>query len=302
MKTNEIYIRDPYVLVYEGKYYMYGTRGTKSWDKSTDGAGFDVFVSEDLESWSDAIEVFAPPAGFWGKYNFWAPEVHYYNGAFYMLASFKSDDACRGTQILRADRPDGAFTVWSEVITPRDWECLDGTLYVEDGVPYMVFCHEWLQVGDGEMCAVKLKPDLSGADGEPMLLFKASEAPWVKSVRNDEEVPWQTGGVQNGNYVTDGPFLIKTTDGGLVMIWSSFGEYGYVEAVARSESGKIAGKWLHDTDKPLFDRDGGHGMLFDTTNGRRMLVLHSPNGPVGAERPRFTELEERGGKLFVKEK
>ena len=27
MKTNEINIRDPFVLVHEGKYYLYGTRG-----------------------------------------------------------------------------------------------------------------------------------------------------------------------------------------------------------------------------------------------------------------------------------
>jgi hypothetical protein len=26
---------------------------------------------------------------------------------------------------------------------------LDGTLWVEDGVPYMIFCHEWIQITDG---------------------------------------------------------------------------------------------------------------------------------------------------------
>lgn len=49
-------------------------------------------------------------------------------------------------------------------VTPADWECLDGTLYVAaDGTPYLVFCHEWLQVKDGEMCAMPLTPDLTAA-------------------------------------------------------------------------------------------------------------------------------------------
>ena len=53
-------------------------------------------------------------------------------------------------------------------VTPADWECLDGTLYVAaNGTPYLVFCHEWLQVKDGEMCAMPLTPDLTAAAGEP---------------------------------------------------------------------------------------------------------------------------------------
>jgi len=37
-----------------------------------------------------------------------------------------------------------------------------------------------LQALDGTMEAVPLKVDLSAAAGEPFLVFKASEAPWVK--------------------------------------------------------------------------------------------------------------------------
>ena len=32
MKCSEINIRDPFVLVYEGKYYMYGTVGADTWN------------------------------------------------------------------------------------------------------------------------------------------------------------------------------------------------------------------------------------------------------------------------------
>ena len=51
-----------------------------------------------------------------------------------MFASFKAAGVCRGTQILVADHPKGPFVPHSDgPVTPRDWECLDGTLYVDPG-------------------------------------------------------------------------------------------------------------------------------------------------------------------------
>ena len=58
-----------------------------------------------------------------------------------MLASFKAPTLRRGTQILRATSPRGPFTpLTDQPITPRDWDCLDGTLYLDPSdQPWMVF-------------------------------------------------------------------------------------------------------------------------------------------------------------------
>ena len=88
MKLSDINIRDPYVLLHEDKYYLYGTRGETCWGE---GDGFDVYVSDDLENWSDAHEVFHNDGSFWANKNYWAPEVHKWNGEFYMFASFKRE-------------------------------------------------------------------------------------------------------------------------------------------------------------------------------------------------------------------
>ena len=64
-------------------------------------------------------------------------------------------------------------------VTPAEWECLDGTLYEEDGRLYLVFCREWMQTGDGEMYAMPLDESLNRA-GDPILLFTASNAPWAR--------------------------------------------------------------------------------------------------------------------------
>lgn len=279
MTFNDINIRDPFVLPFEGKYYLYGTRGETAWTKAY---GLDVYVSDDLETWSEAHECFSVPENFWGEKNIWAPEVHYYNGSFYMFVSFYSEKRSRATQILKSDSPMGPFLPFTDdAITPVGWTCLDGTFYVDkNGNPYIVFCREWVQVTDGEIHAMKLTKDLTAADGDPILLFKASEPEWAEKGKD--------------NYVTDGPFMYRTKEGRLLMIWSTFTEKGYTQAVAYSANGEIDGNWHHE--KPLFDDNGGHGMIFDDFNGNKYLILHSPNeNPL--ERPVLIQITEENGTI-----
>ncbi|MBQ2848766.1 MAG: family 43 glycosylhydrolase [Clostridia bacterium] len=260
MKFSDVHIRDPFVLPYDGKYYLYGTRGSTAWTKAE---GLDVYVSTDLEDWTDAHECFAVPQNFWADKEIWAPEVHHYNGSFYMFVTFRSEERDRATQILKSDSPMGPFLPFTEdAITPIGWRCLDGTFYVDKkGVPYIIFCREWQQVKDGEIHAMKLKKDLTAADGEPILLFKASQPDWADKTRE--------------TFITDGPFMYRTKDDRLLMIWSTFTPKGYVQAVAYSDNGEINGNWLHES--PMFEENGGHGMIFDDFNGNKYLILHSPN-------------------------
>lgn len=279
MTFKDINIRDPFVLPYEGKYYLYGTRGETAWVAAS---GLDVYVSDDLENWSEAHECFSVPENFWADKEIWAPEVHLYNGNFYMFVTFRSEERNRKTQILRSDSPMGPFLPFTDdAITPAGWRCLDGTFYVDkNGDPYIVFCREWQQVVDGEIHAMKLTKDLTAAAGEPFLLFKASEPGWADKSRE--------------NFITDGPFMYRTESGRLLMIWSTFTQNGYVQAVAHSDNGEIDGKWYNE--ELLFEKDGGHGMIFEDYNGKKFLILHSPNeNPY--ERPVMFGITEEDGSL-----
>ena len=266
ISSSEIRVRDPYIVPVKetGKYYLFGTTDTDPWNE---GEGFLVYESEDLENWSEPRWAFLPPEGFWANQNFWAPEVHFFNGYWYIFASFKAEGVCRGTQILRSESVTGPYVPISEgPVTPRRWECLDGTLHVDEkGKPWMVFCHEWVQVHDGEICCIPLSDDLTHAIGEPALLFRASEAPWVVPLWNSMD-----------NFVTDGPFLYRSSNGALRMLWSSFSTEDYTISYAESQSGTIFGPWIqHETGVVV---NGGHGMVFDTFDGRTLLSIHSPNG------------------------
>lgn len=274
IRTDQINIRDPYVLVHNGMYYLYGTRGETCWGPAD---GFDVYAGKDLENWEGPSVCFRNDGTFWADRNYWAPEVHLWRGMFYMFASFKSETRRMGTAILRAASPEGPFEPWSDgPVTPAEWECLDGTFYVSaEGTPYMVFCHEWVQAGDGEIHAMRLTPDLKKAAGKPFLLFRASEASWSREVRHSSGI---------SGHVTDGPFLWRRDDGELICLWSGFSGSDYVQGLAVSDNGEIDGRFIQQ--EPLFTKDGGHGMLFRTAEGRLCLALHSPNKHL-QERPRF---------------
>ena len=142
---------------------------------------------------------------------------------------------------------------------------------MEDGVPYMVFCHEWVQIKNGEICAMPLSYDLKTPLSEPFVLFRAHDNPHVTQL-------FCAGG---SNYVTDGPFLWKE-NGKINLIWSSFCQGKYAVLLAQADS--LRGEWKHYDS--FFEFDGGHAMLFETLDGERKIALHAPNF-IGQERAQF---------------
>lgn len=274
LRIEDIRIRDPFIVTdtKAGRYYMYANKSNRG-----AGPGWECYVSNDLLNWDPPVTVFSPPEGFWGQRDFWAPEVHAYQGKYYLFATLSAENAMRGTQIFVSQSPLGPFVPHSDkAATPHNWMALDGTLFMEDGTPWMVFCHEWVQIDDGTINALRLSNDLRRTVGEPLELLRASDAPWTRPIRN-------------GAYVTDGPWLHRLPSGKLIMLWSSFGEGDYTVGVARSESNMLRGPWQH-VAKPLIE-NGGHCMMFRTLQGRLLLLLHSPNqGP--HERARFFNVRE----------
>ncbi|MCR4589138.1 MAG: glycoside hydrolase family 43 protein [Lachnospiraceae bacterium] len=266
----DVHISDPFILADEktGLYYTYVqfVDPKRFPDLVEKEACFYVLSSPDLVHWS-VPKVCFRKGSFWADKDYWAPELHVWKGRYYLISSFRADGKMRGCQCLVADSPEGPFTpVGDGPVTPAGWQCLDGTLYVDrDGAPWMVFCHEWMQVYDGQICAIPLKDDLSQAIGDPVILFRASDA------------PWRGNNAADAGLVTDGPFLHHLPGGELIMLWSSFSERGgYTVGYARSLSGLITGPWQQEPI-PLYALDGGHAMLFYSFGGQLMMSLHCPN-------------------------
>ena len=177
------------------------------------------------------------------------------------------------------------FVLCSEnALTPDEWWSLDGTLYVsQDNVPYLVFCHEHVQILNGTVCYVRLNDTLTEAIGEPQLLFKGSDA--YDAQPNSEH-----------RYVTDGPYLYRGKNNRLYMIWSSCIKGNYYQCIAVSDNDEIDGNWIQL--EPIFTKDGGHGMIFTDLEGKLKLTLHCPNNSLN-ERPVFFDLSDTGETLKI---
>ena len=179
----DVHISDPFILpdAESGMYYTYVQfADTKRFPEVPAGPGhFFVLESPDLIHWS-APQVCFEKGNFRADRDYWAPECHIWRGKYYLISSFRAEGTYRRCQCLVSDSPKGPFRpVRPEPLTPEGWHCLDGTLYTDrKGAPWLVFCHEWLQVDDGQICAVPLSEDLGEAVGEPVILFRASDGPW----------------------------------------------------------------------------------------------------------------------------
>ena len=268
MKASDFIIRDPFILLNEGIYYLYGTRSETTWRNAD---GFDCYKSTDLENWEGPIEIFHRPEGFWADRCYWAPECIKYQGSYYLVTTLGSEDRLKGIYVLKADRPEGPFRIYSERLTPEDSSCIDGTIWIEDEKVYLVYSYSFENGHSGQMHCRQLSQDLTRAVSEPMIFFYAHEAPWAKPVPFAKEEFGMDGDV----YFTDGPCLFHK-EGRLYMTWSSWGDKGYAVGIAYSLSGKVEGPWIQESI-PFFPENGGHGMVFADKEGTLRFVLHFPN-------------------------
>lgn len=268
IKASDVSTRDPFILNYGGTYILYSS----FCDAKANGGearGVCAFVSKDLENWSEPFYVYKEESSLDIVDAFWAPEVHFYNGYYYLITSYKKNEANAHDVIFFAKSvsPFGPFKKYSEF--PFDGtDAIDGTLWVEDGKPYLVysFCFTAEADGMGGIKAVELSDDLSKRVGEPFTLFKANAPSWTD------------------DRVGEAPFLFSE-NGELYMIWSNYMDRYYVVGLAKSDNGKLSGKWSHG-DAPLYAKglrkewicDGGHPMIFRKTDGTDAITFHAPNG------------------------
>ena len=123
IKAENLKCRDPFIYYHEPSklYYLHVNGGGK----------LDYYISKDLKKWKSCGSSFVPSEDFWGKQDFWAPDLYEYNGRFYIFVTLSAPGTKRGTSILVSDSPAGPFTpLVNRPITPSDHQCLDGSLYV----------------------------------------------------------------------------------------------------------------------------------------------------------------------------
>lgn len=297
---DELSMSDPYILADDATktYYLTSSGGC-------------IYKSTDLKNWTGPYGAYDTRGTWMEGINFVAAaEIHKVNGKYYYAATFGDRKELvdvvprrynvyrHQTMILESDKAEGPFKLKNPDpnydYLPHHLDIIDGTIYVENGQPYMVFVNEWMQTFDGTIEYVKLSPDLTKTISEPVMLFRATESPCpLEMVGNGE----MTYGLKIPGWVTDGPQLFRTKTGKLGMLWASWGAKRYLECVAYSQSGTIDGPWIQE-EKPFIDDNTGHGMLFRTFDGKLLLSIHHAEGD-GPRKPQLWEVDDSGDKLVL---
>ena len=302
---------DPYILADEASqtYYFYTAASGMTDGEGNRIRGVMAYQSKDMIHWSEPTVVYQVGYGVenpWYNVNSapWAPEVHAYNGKYYLFTTLHNNqdiiadivpglDSDHWTQTYRrasviavSDSPEGPFVEMSPTnpVTGRDLMTLDGTLYVApDGTPYLAYAHEWVQKLDGTVEAIELTKDLTKSVGNPFLLFRAAEAPWYEwdGLKYEQygarygtvEEHKQLSDKQLPGYVTDGVHFHETPNGSLVTLWTTYRDDKYIMTQAISRTGNIEGPW--EQLAPLDYSDKGHSMVFEGFDGKLYLCMHN---------------------------
>lgn len=263
-KREDIHIRDPFVFVKEGKYYLLGTTGDDPWGRASD---LTLYVSDDLENFERKC-VMVTDGSLDGYTNIWAPELHEYRGRYYLILSVFRDDLGRGSIIFVSDGLDSNFKMLTgRYVTPEGWGCLDATLFVYKNKPYLCFSNEWTSPitndGDGSLFIAELKEDLTEICGEPKKIVSGKNS----------GIAIEVGGFGHRGYIAEGPWLYEE-NGNISLLWSTLSKTGYTVVKSVSKGG-VFGEY--GFEKIIFDNDGGHCMRFIDLNGTTQITLHQPN-------------------------
>ena len=161
---------DPHVIRFEGKYYLYPT---------TDGRGYDVFVSEDLVHWEQKPKAFVTPRG-----GAWAPDVfhHRRDGKFYIYYTIDAPKPPEGPGgkhigVAVADHPLGPFKDFSVLADGS----IDAHLFQDDdGALYLYY----VEIRDGFKIFIQPMASPVEKKGERQIVIRPTEA-WEKVDSDD---------------------------------------------------------------------------------------------------------------------
>lgn len=285
-------IGDPYVLRWDGKYYLYATSAPN---------GFRVWESTNLVDWELKGMAFdaAHPANSWGVNSFWAPEVIRHRDAFYMVYSARNREGSLKIGLAKSDHPLGPFITVKAPLVDRELSYIDGHIFVDGDTPYLFYVKDCSEnVIDGvhvsQIYAQEMSEDLLELKGEPVLVAQPDQ-------------PWE--GIDKDWRWNEGPFVLKV-DGVYYLMYSanvfSSAEYavGYATAAAP------LGPWTKAKENPILAKrleigvsGPGHNSVTLSPDGTEMFIVYhthtDPKAPSGNRTVNIDRLYVQGGRMWV---
>lgn len=268
-------IGDPYVLQYGGKYYMYAT---------SSGSGFKVWESSNMVDWTQKGLALDKNnlSNNWGKGNFWAPEVKFYKGMFYMTYSAIGDNDKMKIRIARSNSPLGPFINYSAPFLNSDaFSYIDADLFIDGSKVYLFFvkdCSTNIVEGKhvSQIYVCELNESLTAFTGSPSRILTPDQQ-------------WE--GIGGSWMWNEGPFVMKH-ENVYYLLYSAnvYSSADYSIGVATSSS--PLGTWTKYAKNPILKKNlsigvsgPGHCMVTMSPDSSEFFIVYHthtyPDHPSG---------------------
>ena len=237
---------DPFIMLHEDTYYAYGTNADN---------GIEVYTSDDLLVWEKVNELALDKKNTTEERWFWAPEVYYINGKFYMYFS-----ANEHIYVATSDSPLGPFKQVGDKPMFQGEKAIDHSLFIDEGKPYLFFC----RFNDGNTIWVaELEDDL--------MTLKEETLRQCLSVSQEWEKVWPR--------VNEGAFIVKH-NGLFYMTYSANSYESQFYGVGCATATDLMGEWEKYDNNPLLQNPGnlvgvGHSASFYDKEGKLRIVFHA---------------------------
>lgn len=113
MTLDSFYMKDPFIMLADGIYFMYGSN---LWSPELGNTGFSCYLSSDKENWLGPYDLTAGTVDWTGYEHFWSPEITSKYGWYYMVVCCKKVNADpsnptekHGIKLLASQSPIGKF-------------------------------------------------------------------------------------------------------------------------------------------------------------------------------------------------
>ena len=247
---------DPYILRHNGKYYMYSTNAPME--------GYIVYESSNLVDWKNMgyclkkADVYGNPTSSAG---FWAPEVYYLDGRFYMFYTVEENIG-----VAVADSPLGPFKKYSDGFLFPGQRVIDANLFIDDdGKMYLYYV----------IC--KNGNEIYGAEFDFKTLTVSNQHLIITPTANT----WEWTG--DAGKVAEGPCMLKH-NGKYYLSYSCNGYTSHNYAVGYAVSDNPLTGFERYSGNPILAKmpaadvyGPGHHTFMTTEAGELFIVYHKHN-------------------------
>lgn len=280
--SRNVLFGDPFVLVENGTYYMYGTSHKD---------GIEVYRSKDMINWEgpcgmrDGLALHKDDV--WGEKWFWAPEIFKVNNKFYMFYSADERSA-----VAVSDSPLGPFTQ-DDQKPLLDFKAIDGSLFTDtDGKKYYYF----VNFTPSGMQSWVAEINIGATDQSPLSAIKQET---MKKCIGQSQA-WEMD-----QSVNEGPCVLKYKDT-YFLVYSANAYFNQNYGLGFATAKNPMGPWTKYDKNPILQKPGelvgvGHCQFFTGLDNKLYVVYHAHSSKTSVQprkvyiNPvRFIETENSG--------